>query len=189
MKAFGRTELTTVELESELQFVVVRHDGWADLIAMMVLILFMYIMWKWQNYWTLGFIAGISILSIVARWLHGRTTILRVTEFELGATGNLGRMFSAEVRVPASDVTSIRYESSGLGDFGGVYLRRRWRRNCVLPGLSATQASEVVCAIYRRFPAIGSKYHDPEALPHGTGSDPITPGLSDFHPEDGSFRG
>jgi hypothetical protein len=94
------------------------------------------------------------------------------------ATGNIGRLFSTEVRVAASDVKSIGYKPGGHGTQGGLYLKRGWRSVCLLPGLNPQQAGAVARTILRRFPLIGIEDRDPNSLLFGKDSDLTALGLS-----------
>jgi hypothetical protein len=105
MKARGYVELTTTELPDELHFRAVHHYGWAEIvfgsilcIALLTgLVMFGVLVLKRHDW--LG-LAGIflTVLTFASydryfvRWLHGRTTELRVKSDELVATGNLRRL-------------------------------------------------------------------------------------------------
>jgi len=179
MRIFGRVELTTADYQSELRFTAVRRDGLFEFAAGPIfVILALYFGWKWQRPWYLAF-GGIALLSLVANWIQGGATELRVTGSELLATGNLAKMFSTEIRVPADEIKTIRYEAGGEGDPGGLYIRRGWGRTCLLPGLNSEQADEVAQAIYLRFPDIGSGDHNPNSLLFGDQSNLTVLGLSD----------
>jgi len=188
MRATQHAELTTVDLHSELRFSVIRHTGWLEpIIAPVLLALLLDLIWihpaSWphlfaqKSTWPLLF-SSPALLAILVGWMQGRSTELHVTSSELVATGNIGRLFSTEVRVPASDVKSIAYKAGGHGSQGGLYLKRGWRSVCLLPGLNPQQAGAVARTIFRRFPAIGTEDRDPNSLLFGKDSDLTALGLS-----------
>jgi hypothetical protein len=188
MKALSHSELTTVDLHSELRFSVDRHVGWLDLLAAPV-ILFVLLDFasahpaSWvhalmlKSTWPLLFALS-SLLALIIGWMHGRSTELRVTSSELIATENIGRLFSTEVRMPASEVKSIGFRVGGHGRQGGLFAKRGWRYVCLLPGLNQWQAGAVARTIFRRFPEIGTVDRDPDSLLFGTDSDLTALGLS-----------
>jgi hypothetical protein len=188
MRALSHAELTTIDLHSELRFSVDRHVGWLDLIAGPV-ILFVLLDFAWihpsswahaliqKSAWPLVFSLP-GFLALAVGWMRGRSTELRVTSSELVATGNVGRLFSSEVRVPASEVKSIGFKAGGHGRQGGLYVKRGWRSICLLPGLNPKQAGAVGRTIFRRFPEIGPEDHNPDSLLFGIESDFTALGLS-----------
>lgn len=178
MRLVGKSEVTTRDLGGELQFTVTREDGLVETIAGPALLAyFLFMAWKANNYIFLAF-GAIGAAWLLSHWLQGRETELRVTSKELVATGNLGRMFSTEVRVAALDVVSLGWDSPGEGDNRGLYLKRGWGRVCVLPGLNREQAADVVYAIYRKFPEIGMEEYNSGSFLFGTNSGLTTLGLS-----------
>ena len=157
--------MTTIDLHSELRFSVVRHGGWIDRIALpAVLMCVAYFVWTHPNSWAHAFgirdiwslaPAALGLLAVAVSWLQGRTAELRVTSSELVATGNIGKLFSSEVRVQTSEIKSIGYRAGGHGRQGGLYLKRGWRNISLLPGLNPKQAGAVARTILRRFHEIG----------------------------------
>jgi hypothetical protein len=164
MKARGYTVLTAVELSDELQFTVVRYDGWLNVIAIPITFLFpIYILWQswaYRSSWVVAlfFLILILLSSDVRRqasWLiHGRTTRLSVTNCEFVATGNILRLFSNAVRVPTSEARKLSYWT-WLGS-DGLYVNRARSPICVLPGLGEIQTKSVIDTIFRRFPEMES---------------------------------
>jgi hypothetical protein len=173
MKARGYAELTTTELPDGLQFVVVRRFGWADVIGPIYDVLFVIcFLWfalsnldRWKPL-TLTFVL-VSLFFFLhlhlSRWLHGRTTTLRVTADGLHATGNLGNLFATSLEATASEVASIRYQASPEWTTGGVYLKRGKASVRILPGLRFGPGNEVIDTIFRRFPHLKPIDNSPAA--------------------------
>jgi len=169
MKAHGYTELTTTELPDEMRFRVVRHYGWVEIvfgsilcIALLTSLVMFGVLVLKRHDW-LGH-AGIFLTVLVfasydhyfIRWLHGRTTELRVKSDELVVTGNLGRLFLKRMSLQASKVVWLGY----IHDFYSDGLTVEYDDDkappiiCVLPGLDREQAESTADAILRRFPNI-----------------------------------
>src|SRR5512146_466606 len=149
-------EVKTVELPDALEFTVTREDGlYAVVFAPAIAFVGFWYFWKvtpagWPHIVML-FIAISSAASYVASKLHGRETRLRVTSDEIIAEGNLGRIFSTNFRLAASDIVAIRFNPGGDGDTQGLYVWHGWTNACVVPGISRAQADSIVEAIARRF--------------------------------------
>lgn len=162
MTFYNTVELKSVELPNALEFTISRESGWLEPIVVPVVTAFvLWIFWRTGALWSriIAVVVGSSTaLSLLASWFQGRETTLRATEDELIAEGNLGRLFSTEIRIAISDVLWIGYDSGGEGGTSGLYVRIRWGRTCVLPGLSPEQAQSVVDCIERRFPEIPTEY-------------------------------
>jgi hypothetical protein len=124
VKLFGHAEINSIELPNALEFTVVRVLGWFDWFAWIVLapsVLWMF--WRAGSLWThaVAIFAGVSTaVYLTANWLQGKETRLRVTSDEILAEGNLGRLFTTTIRIPASEVSSRRYFSDPEGDSSGV---------------------------------------------------------------------
>jgi hypothetical protein len=165
MRARGYAELTTTELPDELQFRVVHHDGWINLIAVPIICLFPFYFlwqgWKHRNSWQLvvDFLIFVLLLTNirrpVAKWLHGRATKLTVTSREFVATGNLVRLFTSAIKMPMSEARKLSYWTWNGSD--GLYVNRGQSIICLLPGLNESQTKTAINAIFGRFPEIESK--------------------------------
>jgi len=99
-------------------------------------------------------------------------TELRVSDGEITATGNLGKVFARTLTVPTSELESLR--ESG----GGLFLERDsfWKESArVLPGLSKEQGKAVINAIRDRFPEFWEEYDSQVSVPFGfrTGLRPL----------------
>jgi hypothetical protein len=187
MRALSHAELTTIDLHSELRFSVEHRPGWLDRISLTAFAALTFY-WAWTRFdvsthtfsagvfWPLA-PAAMSLVALLINWMQGRSTELRVTNSELVATGNIGRWFTTEVRVPAAEVKSLGFRG-GRGGHSGLSVRRGWRYVCLLPGLNAHQAGAVARTIFRRFPKIGSEDRDPGSLLFGKESDLTALGLS-----------
>ncbi|MGO9335988.1 MAG: hypothetical protein ACLPY1_00630 [Terracidiphilus sp.] len=162
MTLTGKADVESRDLGAELQFKVTRERGLIEVLAIPAfLAFFLYVGWKANRYWFVV-AGGLWAAVMTANWLQGSETELRVTTTELTATGNLGRMFSTQLRVPAAEVTALGWEGGSEDADPGLYVKRGWRRLCIMPGLNKEQATEVADAIRRRFPEIGpEKYGYP----------------------------
>jgi len=113
-----------------------------------------------------------SISSVLARWLYGNVTVLRVSSDMIVATGNLGKVFAKTLTVPTLEVESLR--ESG----GGLYLERDsfWKESgWILPGLNREQGKTVIKTILTRFPEVWEEYDAQAQIPFGfrTGLRPL----------------
>lgn len=180
MGIVGKTEITTVELPNALEFSITREDGlFEQIVAPCLAALALWMFWKTGQLGRLiaGFAGVTTVLAFVANWLQGRGTMLRVTSDELFAEGNLGRLFSTSVRIPAADISSIYFYMSGEGDDSGLYVRHGWSSTRVLPCLTEEQADTIVDAIAAKFPQLPTSNGPTSFL---FNSDPLTSlGLSD----------
>lgn len=158
MAFYNTVEFRTVEFPDALEFTIRRESGWLEQIAAPILVgLVLWTFWRTGALWPriIAGLAGIvTVVSWLASWLQGRDTTLRITGDEVVAEGNLGHLFMTEIRVAPSDVLWIGYDSGGEGGTSGLYLRIRWGRTCVLPGLNQEQARSLVECIEHRFPGM-----------------------------------
>jgi hypothetical protein len=179
MRAFERAEITTIELPDELQFAVIRHAGWAERFGAPVAVAAT-ALWLWfsgQEVFSL-LIAAIGGISLVANWVRGQVTKLRVTETEFVGRGNLDQFFSTEARAQASEVTSIGYEMGSENGPSGLYARTGWSHTCLLPGLNEEQANAIAAAVSKRFPEIPAPDLTPASVLFGDESGVTTIGIS-----------
>jgi hypothetical protein len=184
MRAFAQVEVTTIELPEALLFRVQREGTWIFGLAGMAVTIFLASL-GWSRLPLVFFAFGlVGLASVVVNWMRGGKAELRVTASELVATGNLESMFATEIRVPASDVTSLEWNSEGESGPGGLCVKRGWTVICVLPGLDEDQANGIAEAILKRFPAIGGIDRSPASFLFGSDGGLITLGLSG--PEDES---
>ncbi len=179
MRAFERAEITTIELPDELQFVVVRHAGWAERFGAPVAVAAIALWFWFSGHEILSLLfAVVGGISLVANWARGRATKLRVTETEFVASGNLDQFFSTEARAQTSDVTSIGYELGSENEPSGLYARTGWSHTCLLPGLNEEQANSIAATVSKRFPEIPVPDLTPASVLFGDESGITTLGLS-----------
>jgi hypothetical protein len=94
----------------------------------------------------------ILLSSMNLSWVHGGTTILRVTSSELLATGNLRNLFSTRATMPASEVTWLGFYYH-RPDLDGLSIEGE-ETDIYVPGLNQEEAEAVAVTILRRFPNI-----------------------------------
>ncbi len=158
MRAFTRVDLTCSERSNELAFTTLRHDGWVELYALpgfafVVVCLF----WFQGSPYTraIAILAAIIVaISTLALRLHGRQTMLRISQDEIVAQGNLGRWFRTSTRISMSAIRSIHFSTGQEGEHSGIYICHGWHRTCVLPRIDAEQAATILGALQSRFSAI-----------------------------------
>jgi hypothetical protein len=164
MKALGYSELTTAELPDSLEFRVIWHFGWVEFIrpvfyVAFVLFILMANILKHLTALDIALsLSGVLIMTFIfldhaAKWFQGRTTTLRVTDNELVASGNLGRLFLTKVRIPAPEVDWLGYQCDILSD-GLTIEYGEEPCLCLLPGLNQEQAESAADIILRKFPSI-----------------------------------
>jgi hypothetical protein len=190
MQLLGKVELSALNLPDALEFTATREDDWVTyLIAPgFGLVVLWWFFWRNGTPWPRlisGVAAGVTVLSYIANRLHGRETKLRVTNEELAAEGNLGRIFLTRYRIATADLSSIRYDDGGDGGIGGLYIWHGWTSACVLPGVSREQADSIVDAIARRFPHLPTERSESKSW---LGDTPIELGLSKLNREDSESK-
>jgi hypothetical protein len=187
MKAIGRVQLTTVELQDSLEISVVREYGRLEWAIGLVLTLFtIWLFWRFNTPITHLFaavICAVAATAVIAIWVQGTSTKLRVTRDEILAEGNINKIFSNEMRIPVSEVKWLGYEAGGENEPSGLYLRRGWSRTCLLPGLDEDQGIAVVSAIFAKFPEIVPEDKRGGSLLYGSESGLTGLGLSDRESE------
>lgn len=162
MKMFGQIELRKIDLPEELQFRIVRQEGWTDMIAALVALLFAFwVAWIWQSIVWMAVFGGIAI---AASLVLSRETRISITSSEFVAIGSHGWVFRREMRVPRSEVISVRYDEGYEGQPAGLYVQRTWTHTCILPGIDRKYADVVVEAVGRRFPEMKQGLGHPQSL-------------------------
>jgi hypothetical protein len=183
MKAIGRVQLTTVELPDALEFSVVREYGWLEwAIGLVLTLMLIWLFWRFNTLITHLFAAVIcaaAAAAVIAIWVQGRSTKLRVTSDEILAEGNINKIFSSEMRIPVSEVKWLRFEAGGDNAPSGLYLRHGWSHTCLLPGLDKNQGIAVVSAIFAKFPEIVPEDKRGGSVLYGSESGLTSLGLSD----------
>lgn len=187
MRLLTNTILTTSEDPHSLTFRIERDRGWLQR-AVGVAIVFV-CFWqahRWQSPIWLGF-GLLAVIGMVSGWLHGAVTVLTVTSSQLATRGNVGRMFSTEILIPAADVVSLEYDTGAEGDPSGLYVKQEWKNTCILSGISRQQSEQIVNEIYRRFPEIAKGDGESRSVLFGNKNELITLGLSQ-HERAGRIR-
>jgi hypothetical protein len=155
VRLLGRNEVTTIDEPDYLQFVLVRENGWIDLVGPPVALL-VFVAWAviYQHYFFIAF-AVIGLFALIANYANGSITKLFVSQSELIARGNLDRALTDEVKVKVSDIESLDYRMGGRNSPSGFYASQGWlKQTCLLPGLSKQKANAIADAICERFPNI-----------------------------------
>ncbi|HXR40036.1 MAG TPA: hypothetical protein VN776_13120 [Terracidiphilus sp.] len=160
MKALSSAELKIEDLGGELQFTISREPGWVEVVLETGVLsgVGVYALLQQSVLFLCGCVLGIGALLI--NWAQGSTTVFRISNRGVIATGNLHRWSSSDVSIPASEVRSIGWSSGSCSSDGGslpdgIYVWHRrsgLKSTCVLPGLSHKKAQAVTDAIKARFP-------------------------------------
>jgi hypothetical protein len=161
MRKNGYAELTTTEFPDALQFSVVRHCGWHEVILEPTLYMAMALSLvsshfpKSSEKWV-GIMAYVMTICFVyftcnlfSLWLFWRNNEISVTNNEIEATGNLGRLFSKKVVIPWSNVNKIGWQERGLCVLRKVFW---WPSVCILQGVDEEQVKTIRGAIFKKFP-------------------------------------
>lgn len=179
VRALSQVEYTASELTDALEFKVVRTEGWLEkVLAPLVAIMMIWMFWR-IGHGIAAMFAGLSTaVYFLANWLHGSETRLRVTPDVLIAEGNLRKVFRTELRLSATEINSLRFDSGGEGGESGLYAKLDWGRRLVLPDVSEQQVEEIRDKIAARFPyfPVGERFGKESGL--------ITLGLSKPRPID-----
>ena len=140
------------DLGSTLEFVLTRNYGLVGQLAGPVVITALAIYsWRARSLIAVLFAAATAI-GIVASWLRGRLTLLRVSPAEVLVRENFDSRFSSEMTIPVNQITSTGWSPGGEDDSGGLYFATQGERSYVLPGASEAQARAIMDAIAERFP-------------------------------------
>jgi hypothetical protein len=182
MAARDQVDLNCVESPDALEFTVKRERGWVTVILFPVFA-FVVLVWLWRlgslPLHIMAAVAGAATaITLVANWIHGNDTTLRVTADELVVRGNLNTWFRREVRIDASQLKSLRWESGGEAD-SGLYARWPWNCRCILAEISPEQAETIRDAVAGKFPEIKIGDPPPASFPFGNESGVTRLGLSD----------
>jgi hypothetical protein len=175
---FGKSEITTTEISGELRFVVVQPRAWvAPAVGAVITSLFIWQAWRSHSL-VIAVCSLIALASLAGTLLRGKETVLSVNSEELVSRGNIGKAFSREVRVPASEVISLGYDTGGEDDPTGLYVRKSWGRTCLIPGIDESEATRIATAINSRFPEIEKSDPTPASFLFGNDGGLTTLGLS-----------
>lgn len=164
MKLIGHTEITTIDEPDHLEFVAVRKHGVLDL-SLPPAIAIAFLIWiGLSQHWYYAVFPLIALFYLFASWMNGPVTRLAVSGHELIARGNLQKSFTNEVRILASEVKSIGYDSGGENEPSGFYVQHGWKNTCLLPGLNREQADGVALLIRRRYPDLEPGDRQPASM-------------------------
>jgi hypothetical protein len=177
MRIFDDCRIDTIELEDELVFVVTSKSGLTNWIALVAVTVFAAVMWNSNSHaWAVAIVL-FGGGSLAVNWAKGNETRLRVTSESIVADGNLQRAFTDAIRIPAKEITAIDWGTDGADGPSGLFVRRGWTNNCVLPGISREQAENIRDKIRERFPDL-EKDTTPASIIHGDDSGITTLGIA-----------
>lgn len=177
MKIFGSTRLETQDLGDSLQFVITRGYGWMD-VAGGPIVIGLFLFFAWRGSVILMVFAGLGVIGLIANYVHGRETLLRVSERGIMARGNLDSWFTTELRFPVDEITSLGWSMGGEGDDGGLYVSHGLLQAWVLPGATEEQGHAILASIEGKFPDFPIADRTPASMFFGDESGITTLGLS-----------
>jgi hypothetical protein len=153
VRILGSSELQTIELSTQLQFVNGYQSGWVDFMAPPAA-LFIFFLWTMiSHYYLMAWFCVVGYLLLVLWWLNTNVTKLYVTDTILVARGNLGHGFQNERRIPTEELKSFTYLATGAeGEVPGLYAIHAWTRTCLMPRLTEAEAKSIINTISRKFP-------------------------------------
>lgn len=179
MKLFSHSQVATIELPDQLQFVVTPENGVLDRYAPPVIAAVVLIMLCLTHHYLIALIGFICCLASLAKTLSDPTVRLFVAADQLIARGNVGRMFSDEIRADSSDLKSIGYSGGGENESSGLYAWTKTGSLCLIPNVDESQAGAIVEAIRRKFPDFEQGDTNPNSLFFGKHNEPLSLGLTD----------
>jgi len=178
MKLFADSQLETRDLGNALEFVLTRNYGFLENFAGPAVI-GAFVIYSWEERSTIALLfAALGLIGLFINWLQGRETVLRVSQMEVVARGNLDSWFRSEMTIPANEITSMGWSAGGEDDSGGVYVATGWKRSYILPGASEVQGGAILAAIAKRFPDFPILDRTPASMLFGDQSGITTLGLS-----------
>ncbi len=91
------------------------------------------------------------------RWMKSHETEMRVSNWGLVATGDLGGYKRGMLRIPWARIAELHYglEGGAARSVQGLYVREgEWCSRCVLPYVSEQQADQVIAAVAQQYPQV-----------------------------------
>ena len=152
IKNLGRQQLETRDLGDSLQFVLKPNPRWGNAAAGLVMIGgFTFVAW-WRHSVLLMVFTIIGLIGLVSNRLRGRETTLRVNRAEVVALGDLQNSSTGKMTIPLKEITSMGWSAGGQDDSGGLYVANGWTRTYIVPGVTESQARQILASITGRFP-------------------------------------
>jgi hypothetical protein len=165
MKIFGSRQLEAQDLGESLQFVLTRSYGWFDVAGAPLVVGGFCFFALYQQSVILMILATVGVIGLVANWVHGRETILRVSPRGILVRGNLDSWFTTEIHLPIEEIKSLGWSIGGEGDNGGIYVSRGFLKQAwVLPGATEEQGREIIAAIADKFPDFPISDREPASI-------------------------
>jgi hypothetical protein len=155
MNALSSAELKFDDLDDELQFTLARETGWFEIVLGAGVLSAFGVFGLLQQSIVIILVCILGIGTMLINWAQGSTTVFRISDRRLVATGNLHRWSAADINIPAIEVKSIGWSSGGENRSNGIYVRHGWnglKSTCVLPGISQKKAQTITDMIKARFP-------------------------------------
>jgi len=170
--------LETRDLGNALEFVLTRNYGFVENLAAPAVI-GGFVIYSWEERSTIAMLfAALGLIGLFINWIQGRETVLRVSQMEVVARGNLDSWLTSEITMPVNEITSMGWSAGGEDDSGGLYVATGWKLPYVLPGASEQQSRAIMAAIAEKFPEFPASDKSPASMLFGDESGITTLGLS-----------
>jgi hypothetical protein len=154
VRVLGTSELKSIVLPGQLQFVYGYQAGWGDLAAPPATLLVL-LAWAWSTHHAVfAAIFVVAFAALVVYWLNISPARLSVSSQELVAHGSQNRNLSNQTNIPAAEVNTLRFAAASDHGPAGLYAYCRLKQICLMPGLTEEQASAVADAIRTKFPSL-----------------------------------
>jgi hypothetical protein len=164
VRLLGSSELKTIELPGELQFVYGYEAGWGDLAAPPAALIVLLAWALSTHHLVFAAIFVVVFAALVVYWLNISPSRLSVTPRELIAQGSQNRNLANQTNVPTSEVNTLRYAPASEQGPAGLYAYCRRKQICLIPGLTQEQAEAVAETIRAKFPDLERGDNLPAAL-------------------------
>ncbi len=152
LENLGWQQLETRDLGDSLEFVLKPNPQWKNVAAGLVVIGGLTFVAWWQHSVIFLVFTVLGLIGLISNRLRGRETTLCVNRTEVVAQGDLQDSSPGKKTIPLNEITSMGWSAGGQDDSGGLYVANGWTRTYVVPGVSESQAREILASITGRFP-------------------------------------